>query len=67
MGEGIYHSDDLKRVSDETLVEHIHGPDDGAFLPICRNGLRGNGIYVPVNSAGGNCVAMQFVHSEPWE
>lgn len=56
--------EDLVRDTDPTLVEHFGGPDDGDFLPIATNGLRANGIYVPIN-AQDVCVGKRFQPNDP--
>lgn len=54
---------DLRLVADSTPVEYIGGPNDGERLPICQNGRRVGGLYVPVNE-GNRCTAMRFVPDE---
>lgn len=55
---------ELKLVTDPTPVEHFGGPDDGAWLPLCTNGCRPGGMYVPINSDETGewvCIGMQWV------
>jgi hypothetical protein len=50
MNSGAFRRADLERVHDETLVEHLGGPNDGEFRRADENGKRPGGTYVVVNA-----------------
>jgi hypothetical protein len=62
MNDAWFHLGDLVAVTDRAPVEHIGGPDDGDWLPLCQNGLRSSGMYVPWN-VDGAVVAKVYVPS----